>query len=69
MLAIWTDMAQTATRNAAVAAGLRSCPSDTIQMITEPEAAAIAAVKNNLQALRTPPKHKAPRQFLRSEAR
>ena len=49
MPAIWTDKAQTATRDAALAAGFGSRPFDTIHMITEPEAAAIAALKQDLQ--------------------
>lgn len=47
--AIWTDKAQVATREAAIEAGFGSRPFDTIHMITEPEAAAIAALKHDLQ--------------------
>jgi len=49
MPAIWTDKAQTATREAAMAAGFGSRPFDTVHMITEPEAAAIAALQHDLQ--------------------
>ena len=47
--AIWTDKAQTATRDAAMRAGFGSRPGDVIRMITEPEAAAIAALKLDLK--------------------
>ncbi|KAL7919154.1 hypothetical protein ACQKWADRAFT_323202 [Trichoderma austrokoningii] len=49
MPAIWTDKAQLSTREAARAAGFGSRPFDSIRMITEPEAAAIAALKNDLR--------------------
>jgi hypothetical protein len=49
MPAIWTDKAQTATLEAAKAAGFGSRPIDAIKMITEPEAAAIAALKTDLR--------------------
>lgn len=49
MPAIWTDKAQTATREAAKAAGFGSRPFDSIKMITEPEAAAIATLKKDLR--------------------
>jgi molecular chaperone DnaK (HSP70) len=48
MPAIWSDNAQAATRKAAMGAGFGSRPSDTIRMISEPEAAAIAALKKDL---------------------
>ncbi|RJE22726.1 hypothetical protein PHISCL_04942 [Aspergillus sclerotialis] len=47
MPAIWSDQAQLATREAAKAAGFASRPGDTLAMIAEPEAAAIAAMKPN----------------------
>lgn len=47
MPAIWSDQAQMATREAAKAAGFASRPGDTLAMIAEPEAAAIAAMKPN----------------------
>lgn len=43
--AIWSDGAQSATRIAAQRAGFGSRPGDNIFMISEPEAAAIAALK------------------------
>ncbi|EPS39914.1 hypothetical protein H072_6309 [Dactylellina haptotyla CBS 200.50] len=49
MPAIWTDKAQAATRNAAIGAGFGSRSFDTIRMITEPEAAAIATLKRDLR--------------------
>ncbi|KAH8817272.1 hypothetical protein F5884DRAFT_246530 [Xylogone sp. PMI_703] len=48
MPAIWSDQAQTATREAAKAAGFGSRPFDSIKMIREPEAAALAALKGDL---------------------
>ncbi|KAL1965072.1 hypothetical protein VTN77DRAFT_6132 [Rasamsonia byssochlamydoides] len=48
MSAIWSDQAQLATREAARAAGFASRPSDTLTMIAEPEAAAIAAMKPHI---------------------
>ncbi|KAH7304134.1 hypothetical protein B0I35DRAFT_152542 [Stachybotrys elegans] len=48
MPAIWTDRAQAATKDAARGAGFGSRSLDTIHMITEPEAAAIAALKEEL---------------------
>ncbi|KXX73243.1 Heat shock protein SSA3 [Madurella mycetomatis] len=47
--AIWTDKARSATRDAAKAAGFGSRPFDTICMIAEPEAAAIAALRKDLR--------------------
>jgi molecular chaperone DnaK (HSP70) len=43
--AVWSDHAQMATKQAAQAAGFGCRPQDTINIITEPEAAAIAALK------------------------
>ena len=43
--AIWSDEAKDATRAAAKAAGFASRPMDSISMIPEPEAAAIATLK------------------------
>ena len=43
--AVWSDQAQMATKLAAQAAGFGSRPQDTINIISEPEAAAIAALK------------------------
>jgi len=43
--AVWSDSAQIATKRAAKAAGFGSRPQDTINVITEPEAAAIATLK------------------------
>jgi molecular chaperone DnaK (HSP70) len=43
--AVWSDNAQMATKRAAQAAGFGCRPQDTINIITEPEAAAIAALK------------------------
>jgi len=48
MPAIWNDSAQVATKAAATGAGFGSRPFDTISMITEPEAAALAALKEDL---------------------
>ncbi|RYO94325.1 hypothetical protein DL766_000602 [Monosporascus sp. MC13-8B] len=48
MPAIWTDRAQAATKAAARGAGFGSRSLDKIHMITEPEAAAIAALKEEL---------------------
>lgn len=45
MPAIWSDGAQSATRDAAVQAGFGSRPNDSVSMITEPEAAALWALK------------------------
>lgn len=47
--AVWSDQAQDATKKAAQAAGFGSRPSDSISVITEPEAAAIATLKKYLQ--------------------
>lgn len=46
MPAIWSDQAQFATKRAAERAGFGSRPQDEIRMITEPEAAALAAFKS-----------------------
>lgn len=46
MPAIWSDSAQFATKRAAERAGFGSRPQDEIRMITEPEAAALAAFKS-----------------------
>ncbi|KAK3670596.1 hypothetical protein LTR78_009564 [Recurvomyces mirabilis] len=43
--AVWTDEAKDATRSAARAAGFGNRPHDSINIISEPEAAAIAALK------------------------
>ncbi|RHZ47431.1 Hsp70 family protein [Aspergillus thermomutatus] len=43
--AIWSDQAQAATRRAAQTAGFGSRPCDNVFMISEPEAAAIAALR------------------------
>ncbi|KAL2201124.1 hypothetical protein P885DRAFT_25997 [Corynascus similis CBS 632.67] len=48
--AIWTDKARTATFDAAKAAGFGSRPIDTIRIIPEPEAAAVAALRKDLRA-------------------
>ncbi|KAM3505005.1 hypothetical protein MY11210_008142 [Beauveria gryllotalpidicola] len=48
MPAIWTDSAQAATKAAAGGAGFGSRSLDTMHMITEPKAAAIAALKEEL---------------------
>lgn len=50
MPAIWSDGAQSATRDAAFQAGFGSRPNDSISMITEPEAAALWALKPFLTA-------------------
>jgi hypothetical protein len=42
--AIWSDTAKAATRNAALEAGFGSRPGDHLFMITEPEAAALASL-------------------------
>jgi hypothetical protein len=44
--AVWSDYAQNATKAAAKAAGFGSRPGDTISVIPEPEAAAVAVLKN-----------------------
>jgi len=49
MPAIWADKAQVATQAAAMAAGFGSRPFGMIHMITEPEAAAIAALMHDLR--------------------
>ncbi|EKG21116.1 Heat shock protein Hsp70 [Macrophomina phaseolina MS6] len=43
--AIWSDAAKDATRAAAIEAGFASRPGDEVKLITEPEAAALAALK------------------------
>ncbi|KAL2138658.1 hypothetical protein VTI28DRAFT_6461 [Corynascus sepedonium] len=48
--AIWTDKARTATFDAARAAGFGCRPIDTIRIIPEPEAAAVAALRKDLRA-------------------
>lgn len=48
MPAIWSDEAQSATREAAKRAGFGSRLSDSIYMITEPEAAGIATLKRSI---------------------
>ena len=40
--AVWSDQAQSATKNAAKEAGFEARPGDTISVISEPEAAAVA---------------------------
>jgi molecular chaperone DnaK (HSP70) len=45
MPAIWSDEAQHATRTAAMCAGFGTRSGDSVKMITEPEAAALAAFK------------------------
>jgi len=45
--AIWSDEAKGATRSAAIAAGFASRPMDSVNMIPEPEAAAVAALKKD----------------------
>lgn len=45
MPAIWSDGAQSATRDAALQAGFGSRPNDSVSMITEPEAAALWALR------------------------
>jgi molecular chaperone DnaK (HSP70) len=42
--AMWTDAAKNATREAVLAAGFGSRPSDTVNIITEPEAAALTVM-------------------------
>lgn len=42
--AMWTDAAKVATREAVLAAGFGSRPSDKVNIITEPEAAALAVM-------------------------
>ena len=42
--AMWTDAAKVATREAVLAAGFGSRPSDSVNIITEPEAAALAVM-------------------------
>lgn len=44
--AVWSDYAQNATKAAAKTAGFGSRPGDTISVIPEPEAAAVAVLKN-----------------------
>ena len=45
MPATWLDEAQDATREAAIGAGFANRPMDSINIISEPEAAAICALK------------------------
>lgn len=47
--ATWSDQAKKATRDAAKLAGFGSRPGDEIFMITEPEAAAVAALSNLIE--------------------
>jgi molecular chaperone DnaK (HSP70) len=47
--AVWSDQAQNSTKLAALEAGFGSRAQDTISVITEPEAAAIAVLKNMTQ--------------------
>jgi hypothetical protein len=47
--ATWSDQAKKATRDAAKLAGFGSRPGDTIYMITEPEAAAVAALSDLIE--------------------
>jgi hypothetical protein len=47
--ATWSDQAKKATRDAAKMAGFGIRPSDTIYMITEPEAAAVAALSDLIE--------------------
>jgi molecular chaperone DnaK (HSP70) len=44
--AVWSDQAQSATKNAAKEAGFGARPGDTISVISEPEAAAVAHLSN-----------------------
>lgn len=53
--AVWSDQAQEATKAAAQAAGFGSRSMDSISVISEPEAAAIATLKKHLQAGGTNP--------------
>lgn len=46
--AIWSDAAKAATRSAVISAGFGSRLSDTIELISEPEAAAVAALKPHI---------------------
>ncbi|KAK7535588.1 hypothetical protein IWX49DRAFT_602368 [Phyllosticta citricarpa] len=55
--AIWSDAAKDATRAAAVTAGFGSRPSDSVNIITEPEAAALAALKPLLSPQSIDPVH------------
>ncbi|GME37476.1 hsp70 family protein [Neofusicoccum parvum] len=48
--AIWSDAAKDATRSAAISAGFGSRPFDKVNLITEPEAAALAALKPHLDS-------------------
>lgn len=49
MPAIWSDAAQYATKRAAERAGFGSRGSDVVKMITEPESAAVAALKSTTE--------------------
>lgn len=55
--AIWSDGAQHATREAAIQAGFGSRQSDSVSMITEPEAAALWALKPHLSPSAVDPLH------------
>lgn len=46
--AIWSDKAQASTREAARSAGFASRPFDVVNVITEPEAAAITVLKTHM---------------------
>lgn len=49
--ATWSDNAKDATKQAAIAAGFASRPGDSISLIPEPEAAAIAALRSSQGSL------------------
>ncbi|KAK8161278.1 hsp70-like protein [Phyllosticta citrichinensis] len=55
--AIWSDAAKDATRTAAITAGFGSRPLDSVNIITEPEAAALAALKPHLDLQSIDPVH------------
>jgi hypothetical protein len=60
MPAIWSDPAQSKTKAAALDAGFGSRQGDTINMITEPEAAAICALKQASYENLNPAKYERP---------
>ncbi|KAK7539977.1 hsp70-like protein [Phyllosticta citribraziliensis] len=55
--AIWSDAAKNATRSAAMMAGFGSRPNDAVNIITEPEAAALAALKPHVDPRSIDPVH------------
>lgn len=52
--AVWSDQAQNATKEAALEAGFGARPEDTISIIPEPEAAAVAVLKEMTDSLNKP---------------